>query len=81
MCSTLKSSDEDLIFLGQASVGIKDDLQTKKRIFFVRKKHIENIQHLNKIQGAGFILYRNFKNFYPKMLKKNFQNLYLGPYH
>ena len=35
-------SDRDIIFLGQSSMGIKNDLQKKeKRKFCVRKKHLE----------------------------------------
>ena len=37
------SSDEDLIFLGQASMGIKKDMQKKKEIFHVRNKHVEKL--------------------------------------
>ena len=34
------SSDEDLIFFGQASMGIKNDSLKKKRILYVRKKYL-----------------------------------------
>ena len=35
------SSDEDLIFLGKASIGIKNDLQKKKMIFYVEKNTLK----------------------------------------
>ena len=34
----VKNSDQDIIFLGQASMGIKNDLQKKNFIFYVRKE-------------------------------------------
>ena len=34
----VKSSDQDIIFLGQASIGIKNNLQKKNLIFYVRKE-------------------------------------------
>ena len=41
-----KSSDEDLIFLGQVSMGIKKGfVKEDKRIFVVRMKHLEKRQH------------------------------------
>ena len=45
------SSDWDLIFLGQASIGIKNDLQKKEKIFYVRKKHHEQSNTYNKYIG------------------------------
>ena len=43
-----KSSDKDIIFLRQASMGIKNGLK-KKKIFYVRKKNTLKTQHLWKI--------------------------------
>ena len=34
----VRGDDEDLIFLGQAFMGIENDLQKKKITFYVRKK-------------------------------------------
>ena len=42
------SSDEDLIFLAPAFMGIKNDLQKKKRKFYVWKKNFE------KFKGKSF---------------------------
>ena len=40
-----QSSDQDLVFLGQTSKGIENDLLKKKRIMYV-KKNTEKSQHL-----------------------------------
>ena len=37
----VKSSDEDSIVLGKASLGIKNDLQKLKIILYLRKKNTE----------------------------------------
>ena len=52
-----QSSDEDLIFLGQASISIKNDLKKKERIFHERKKHLEKD-----------FLHKNLNFLYCKML-------------
>ena len=38
----VSSTNEDLIFLGQAPIGIKNNLQKKKIIFYVRKYTLRN---------------------------------------
>ena len=43
-----QSSNQDLIFLGQVSIGIKNNLQKNKRKFFVRKKTLKNTTKLQR---------------------------------
>ena len=69
-----QSSDQDLIFLGQASIGIEYDLQNKKR----DKKNTWKNPKLIKIHRKiiDMFLHTNFKFFFCKMLLILYNNKY-----